>query len=90
MTYPLGPLNGGLAVDGNLTGRLTSGGTVNGALSTAAATTPAYEGSYEFTPTQETQTVEVSGLRCEQNITINPIPSNYGLITWNGSTLTVS
>jgi hypothetical protein len=25
-----------------------------------------------------------------RNIVINPIPSNYGLITWNGSTLTVS
>ena len=24
------------------------------------------------------------------NVTVNPIPSNYGLITWNGSVLTVS
>lgn len=26
----------------------------------------------------------------QQNIVINPIPSNYGLITWNGSVITVS
>lgn len=49
-----------------------------------------YRGDYEYTPTQNTQTVEINGLLATQNITINPIPSNYGLITWNGSTLTVS
>lgn len=49
-----------------------------------------YEGSYEYTPTQETQIIPIEGLRAVQDITINPIPSNYGLITWNGATLTVS
>lgn len=49
-----------------------------------------YEGPYEITPTPETQTLEISGLTASRNITVNPIPSNYGLITWNGSVLTVS
>jgi len=49
-----------------------------------------YEGPYEFTPTQETQTVAINGKTAHQDITINPIPSNYGLITWDGSALTVS
>ena len=49
-----------------------------------------YEGPYEYTPTQEEQTVTIQGLMATRNITINPIPSNYGLITWNGATLTVS
>lgn len=49
-----------------------------------------YSGIYEWTPTQETQTIPISGKTAARNITINPIPSNYGLITWNGSTLTVS
>lgn len=49
-----------------------------------------YTGSYEFTPSANTQTIEIDRLTASQNITINPIPSNYGLITWNGSTLTVS
>lgn len=49
-----------------------------------------YSGQYEWTPTQETQTIPISGKTAARNITINPIPSNYGLITWNGSTLTVS
>lgn len=49
-----------------------------------------YAGPYEFTPTQSTQTAAVADKVCTQNITINPIPSNYGLITWDGSVLTVS
>lgn len=49
-----------------------------------------FAGPYEVTPTAETQTLTTSGLYMAQDVTINPIPSNYGLITWNGSTLTVS
>ena len=53
-------------------------------------TIPVYHGPTEFTPTNKKQTVPVAGHRLDKNITINPIPSNYGLITWNGSVLTVS
>lgn len=49
-----------------------------------------FRGDYEYTPTQGTQVVNITGLLATQNITINPIPSNYGLIGWNGSVLTVS
>ena len=49
-----------------------------------------YEGTYTVTPTQETQVLLTEGLRMLQNVTVNPIPSNYGLITWNGSIITVS
>jgi hypothetical protein len=49
-----------------------------------------YTGDYTITPTQETQVLMTSNLRMTDNVTINPIPSNYGLITWDGSKLTVS
>ena len=49
-----------------------------------------YTGEYTVTPSTETQTLETNGLRMTDNITINPIPNNYGLITWNGSVITVS
>lgn len=49
-----------------------------------------YDGEYEFTPTEETQTALTNGKVLFRNITINPIPSNYGRITYNGSILTVS
>lgn len=49
-----------------------------------------YEGAYEVTPTREGFVLPTSGLRMADNLRVNPIPSNWGLITWNGSTLTVS
>ena len=49
-----------------------------------------YYGEYTFTPTTSTQIAQTSGKTLSSNITINPIPSNYGLITYNGSTITVS
>ena len=43
------------------------------------------------TPTQSTQTVQAdAGYTGLGTVTVNPIPSNYGLITYNGSILTVS
>ena len=49
-----------------------------------------YHGSYMVTPSSETQILNTDTLILDGNITINPIPSNYGLITWDGSTITVS
>lgn len=49
-----------------------------------------YDGPYAVTPSQETQTLETKGLSMGADVTVNPIPSNYGLITYNGSILTVS
>lgn len=49
-----------------------------------------YSGTYEITPTTQMQVLNTKDRILAQNITINPIPSNYGLITWNGATLTVS
>lgn len=52
--------------------------------------TDPYTGSYVVTPTQSTQVLYTDDLRMTDNVTVNPIPSNYGLITWDGSVLTVS
>lgn len=49
-----------------------------------------YEGSYEVTPSREAQTLPTSGLLMSQDVVVNPIPPQYGLITYNGSTITVS
>ena len=51
---------------------------------------PPYEGEYEFTPMQEQQVIQIAGKSASQDIIINPIPNNYGLITYNGSFITVS
>lgn len=49
-----------------------------------------YEGPYEVTPGPEAQILRTKDLRMTGNVTVNPIPSNYGLITWDGSKLRVS
>ena len=49
-----------------------------------------YDGPYTVTPSQQKQTLPTMNKTLDQNIVIEPMPSNYGLITWNGSTLTVS
>ena len=51
---------------------------------------PAYEGPVSVTPSADLQVLQTKDLRMTENITVNPIPQNYGLITWNGSTITVS
>ena len=49
-----------------------------------------YEGEYRFTPSSEAQTIPTAGKTLTLDIVVDPIPENYGLITWNGSSLTVS
>lgn len=49
-----------------------------------------YQGPYEVTPTRETQVLHTAARTLAQDVVVNPIPHNYGLITYNGSTITVS
>ena len=94
-------LSGSLSTVTRLQGTLTSAASIKGTLAGAGSligilSTPdhsdtnPYVGSYEWTPSNEAQTIPISGLRATHNITINAIPENYGLITWDGATLTVS
>ena len=85
-------LTGTLSGIGRMTGTLTGMKTIEAELISAGGggEIVPYTGEYIYTPTRETQTVPIGGMKALQNITINPIPQNYGLITWNGSALTVS
>lgn len=49
-----------------------------------------YEGSYVFTPSSQTQYAPTAYMTLLGDIKINPIPSNYGLITYDGTIITVS
>lgn len=49
-----------------------------------------YDGDYEFTPSQSAQTIPIAGKTALYDIVIKSIPQNYGLITYNGFSLTVS
>lgn len=49
-----------------------------------------YKGPTVVTPSREEQVLETKGFLLGDNIIVEPIPKNYGLISWNGVTLTVS
>lgn len=82
-------LHGSLASVGKLSGCLTGSGKLSGQL-VPLAYWPVYEGTTEITPSAGAQILPAAGRHFEQDIIINPIPSNYGLIGWDGFTLTVS
>ena len=48
-----------------------------------------YDGGYEVTPSEEAQTLNTAGCVLSKDIVVDPIPLNYGRITWNGTVLTV-
>lgn len=50
----------------------------------------AYGGEYSVTPSTTAQVLPTRNQTMKHDLTIEPIPSNYGLITYNGSTITVS
>lgn len=49
-----------------------------------------YTGDYEVIPSGEQQTIPINGKIANRDITIKPIPQNYGRVAWDGNTLTVS
>ena len=55
-----------------------------------ASATDEYFGPYTVTPAETEQVLRTAQKIASRDITINPIPSNYGRITWDGSVLTVS
>ncbi len=82
-----GALSGVGSLSGSLSGAATLGGTIT---VPEVVSPPAYQGSYTVTPSAQAQVINTDGLVMADDFTVEPIPSNYGLITWNGSYLTVS
>lgn len=51
---------------------------------------PEYDGPYEVSAARWAQVLPTAGHLMTSDLTVRPVPSNYGLITWDGSVLTVS
>lgn len=87
----IGNITGTISQVSELTGYVSGKSAISGVVQVYNGTAPPdYEGAYEVTPTEYTQTLETAEKRLLRDVVINPIPNNYGLITWDGSTLTVS
>lgn len=54
------------------------------------STVDPYDGPTEATPSGEEQVFQTADKRMLENFVVHPIPSNYGLITYNGTYITVS
>lgn len=87
-------LDGELSLNLNIDGDMSLDIPVDGEVGTVIKVTehdlPVYTGQTEITPSEDTQLLQTANKTVVQDIIINPIPSNYGRITWNGSTITVS
>ena len=86
-------LKGKLTAIGTLKGSLTSQGGLHGVITGGISRLeplPYYTGEYTITPTTESQTLTTEQMSMAQNIVVNPIPSNYGRIDYNGGYITVS
>lgn len=88
-------------IDGTVTGSVSTTQTVTGIVSGTGGVTgaitvggiedlPEYAGIYTVTPGAEPTILETAYRIPTENIVVEAIPQNYGLITWNGSFLTVS
>ena len=55
-----------------------------------ASTGIPYEGPYDVTPSGDVQTLATAGRTLAHDVTVAAIPSNYGLITYDGTIITVS
>lgn len=51
---------------------------------------PTYDGPQEVVPGRHAQVLRTDGTKVVGDIVVDPIPSNYGLVTWDGSVITVS
>ena len=51
---------------------------------------PDYDGPTSVTPSGAAQTLATSGTVLHADVVVAAIPSNYGLIQWNGAVLSVS
>lgn len=79
-----------IVLDGELSLNIPMDGEVGIITKVVEHDLPTYTGETVITPSTTEQVLNTAEKVVARNIIINPIPSNYGRITWNGATLTVS
>lgn len=84
-------IGGELSLNNTISGDCSLSDVIDGQVGQFTAVYPdSYTGALEITPSAEAQVLPTAHLTMPGNIVVNPIPNNYGLVTWNGSTLTIS
>lgn len=86
----IGTIKGALAARASLAGSLSPPASLSGGLSIPTyIDVDLYDGPTEVTPGEEPQVLNTQNKTLVEKITINPIPSSYGKIVWNGSYLRI-
>ena len=79
-----------IVLDGELSLNLHLDGIPDKVLKVMDYDLPVYDGITEITPSNQVQVLQTSNKTLTRNIIINPIPSNYGLVSWNGLGIRIS
>ena len=79
-----------LKVDGSVSTSLTVDGVEGTLIANEEHGREPYTGAYEAIPSAVVQIIPTKDKVMTADFKVKPIPSNYGLISWNGSELTVS
>lgn len=82
-------MNNTIVLGGEFCGDLVLDGTPQNVIAIRGGY-PIYAGPTTVTPDGADHVLETAGKVVTNNITVEKIPNNYGLITWDGSVLTVS
>ncbi len=74
-----------------ITGSISVQSGVEGTLVIPEEVLPArYDGADTVTPSGQQQRLQTEGLMMRGDVIIEPIPQNYGLVTWDGIKITIS
>lgn len=71
---------------GEIFGEISAGHVIHGELTKPVK----YSGDYVITPSEEEVVIDAKDRYFTGNIIVNPIPSNWGKISWNGSVMTIT
>lgn len=84
----MGAARMGGAITAATMGGEVAGAAMHGTVALASGVAD-YVGPYEVTPTRETQVLGTAGRRMASDVVVAPIPKNYGLVTWDGSIISI-
>lgn len=82
-------LVGKLSGASSLVGSISGASKLTGTMSAGGRTYPQYEGAVTVTPSEMEQVLPTNGMAVLSDITIEPIPSNYGRVERRGSAVFV-
>ena len=84
-------ITGSISARAGVSGEISTQAGIGGTLVIPEEVLPErYEGAYTVTPSGQEQRLRTEGMMMRGDVIIEPIPQNYGLVTWDGIKITIS